>query len=127
MLDLRSHFTNCVSSLWLMVTPPLFWILDISNRLCILSDAFLIKVLPFYNVVFARSCYRWQLLGIVLTGARDCVLPSYNVQLLCDACISKESSGGFQRSFYWIGLLGWVQQELLTSLIKYFFNNIRLL
>jgi hypothetical protein len=89
-----------------MVTPLLFRILDASNRLCILSDAFLIKVFPFYSVVFTRSCCGWPLLGVVLTGARDCMLPSYNVRLPCDACISRESSGCFQGSFF-VELVFW--------------------
>src|SRR6266568_6925159 len=87
-----------------MVTPPKFWILDVSNRLCILSDAFLIKVFPLCGMVFARpSCCGWPLLGVVLTVARDCVPPSFNVRLPCDACISGGSSGCFSEFF----LLDW--------------------
>ena len=75
-----------------------------SSRLYILSDAFLIKVFLFYCVVFTRpSCYRFLLLGIDLTVARDCVPPSFNKQLPCDICILGGSSSCFLGFF----LLDW--------------------
>ena len=85
-----------------------------SNRLYILLNAFLIKVFLFYSVVFARSCCKGPLLGVVLVDARKCKLLSFNICLPCDACIS----GGFSRcfsGFFWLVLvfLGQVQQELL--------------
>jgi hypothetical protein len=55
-----------------MVTPPQFWILDASSRLCILLDAFLIEVFPLYGVVFARLYYGGPLLGVDLAVAREC-------------------------------------------------------
>src|ERR1700723_3382408 len=99
-----------------MVTSPQLRILNTSNRLYILLDAFLIEVFLLYSVVFTYSCYRGPLLGVVLAVARKCKPPSFNVCLPYDACIS----GGFSRcflGFFWLVLvfLGWVQQELQKS------------
>jgi len=60
-----------------------------SNRLYILSDAFLIGVFPLSSVVFTRPyyCCGGPLLGMGLAVARDCVLPSFHLCLPCDACI----------------------------------------
>jgi len=66
-----------------------------SSRLCILLDAFLIKVFPLCGVVFARLYCRGPLLGVVLAVARECEPPSFDVCLPCDACIL----GGFSRYF----------------------------
>ena len=83
------------------------------NRLCILLDAFLIEVFPLYGVVFAHSCCRGPLLGVVLVDARECEPLLLDVCLPCDVCIS----GGFSQcfsGFFWLVLvfLGRVQQEL---------------
>jgi hypothetical protein len=75
--------------------------LDASNRLYILLDAFLIEVFPLYSVVFARSYYRGLLLGVVLVDARECEPPSLNVCLPYDTYIL----GGFSRcfsGFFWL-------------------------
>ena len=77
-------------------------ILDASNRLYILLDAFLIEVFPLYSVVFARSCYRGLLLGVVLAVARKCEPLSFNVCLSCDVGIL----GGFSRCFLGFFLVG---------------------
>ena len=92
------------------------WILDASNRLYILLDAFLIEVFPLYSMVFTRSYYRGPLLGVVLVDARECEPPSLDVCLPCNACISGDSLGVFQGSFGWFwSFLGRVQQELLKK------------
>src|SRR6266702_2140610 len=97
-----------------MVTPPKFWILDASNRLCILSDAFLIKVFPLCGVVFADflvvGSHYWA--WFWRSRATAC-----HRRMTCDSPAMHASQGDplvvFQGSFCWIGLLGWVQQELL--------------
>jgi tRNA U34 5-methylaminomethyl-2-thiouridine-forming methyltransferase MnmC len=99
-----------------MVAPPQLRMLDASNRLCILLDAFLIEVFPLCGVVFARSYCGGLLLGVVLVDARECKPPSLDVCLPCDACIL----GGFSRcflGFFWLVFvfLGRVQQELLEG------------
>ena len=77
-------------------------ILDASNRLYILLDAFLIEVFLLYSVVFARSYYRGLLLGVVLVDARECKPPSLDVCLPCNIYIL----GGFSRYFFRILLVG---------------------
>ena len=77
-------------------------ILDASNRLYILLDAFLIEVFPLYSVVFARSYCGGLLLGVVLAVARECEPPSFDVCLPCNAGIS----GGFSRCFSGFFLVG---------------------
>ena len=77
-------------------------ILDASNRLCILLDAFLIKVFLLYGMVFAHSCCGGPLLGVVLAVARECELPSFDMCLPCDVGIS----GGFSRCFLGFFLVG---------------------
>ena len=84
-----------------------------SNRLYILSDAFLMEVFPLYSVVFARSYCGGLFLNMVLAVARECEPLSFDMCLPCDAYIS----GGFSRyfsGFFWLILvfLGRVQQEL---------------
>ena len=69
--------------------------LDASNRLYILLDAFLIEVFLLYGVVFARSYYRGPLLGVVLVDARKYKPPSLNVCLPYNIYIL----GGFSRCF----------------------------
>jgi len=88
-------------------------VLDASNRLYILLDAFLIKVFPLYSVVFAYLCYGGPLLGVVLAVAREYEPLLFDVCLPCDACISGGFSGCFL-GFFWLVLvfLGRVQQEL---------------
>ena len=53
-------------------------------------------------MVFARSCYRGPLLGVVLAVAREYEPPSFDVCLPCDAGIS----GGFSRCFSGFFLVG---------------------
>jgi len=77
-------------------------ILDASNRLYILLDAFLIEVFPLYGVVFTRSYYGGPLLGMVLAVARKCELLLFDVYLPCDAGIL----GGFSRCFSGFFLVG---------------------
>ena len=77
-------------------------ILDASNRLYILSDAFLIEVFLLYSIVFAYSCYRGLLLGVVLAVTRKCEPPSFDVYLPCDIGIL----GGFSRCFSGFFLVG---------------------
>lgn len=94
--------------------PTAYRILGASDRLCILLNAFSIEVFPLYGMVFAHSYCGGPLLGVFLAVARECELPSFDVCLPCDACIS----GGFSRCFsvfFWLVLvfLGRVQQELL--------------
>jgi hypothetical protein len=67
--------------------------LDVSNRLYILLDAFLIEVFLIYSIVFARPYCRGPLLDVVLAVARECEPPSFDVCLPCDACIL----GGFSK------------------------------
>jgi hypothetical protein len=60
-------------------------------------------------MVFAYSCYRGLLLGVVLVDARECEPPSFDVYLPYDIYIL----GGFSRCFieiFWLVLvfLGWV-------------------
>ena len=89
-------------------------ILDTSNRLYILLDAFLIEVFLLYSVVFAHSYCGEPLLGMVLTVTYNCVPLSFDVCLPCDACILGDSLGVFS-GFFWSvwSFLGRVQQELL--------------
>ena len=77
-------------------------ILDTSNRLYILLDAFLIEIFPLYSVVFARSYYGGPLLGVVLAVARECEPLSFDVCLPCDAGISGGFSGCFS-GFFLVG------------------------
>src|SRR6266568_750760 len=83
-----------------MVAPPQFWILDASNRLCILSDAFLIDVFPLSSVVFARPCCGEPLLGVVLAVARDSVLLLFHPAM--------HASQGIIRVFFRVLLVGLV-------------------
>jgi len=71
----------------------------VSNRLYILLDAFLIEVFPLYSVVFACSCYRGPLLGVVLVVAREYEPPLFNVCLPCNAGILGGFSGCFSGFF----------------------------
>jgi len=77
-------------------------ILDASNRLYILLDAFLIEIFPLYGVVFACSCCGGPLLGVVLAVAREYKPPSFDVCLPCDAGISGGFSGCFS-GFFLVG------------------------
>jgi len=77
-------------------------ILDASNRVYILLDAFLIEVFPLYSIVFAHSCYGGPLLGVVLAVVRECELPSFDICLPCDVGIL----GGFSRCFSGFFLVG---------------------
>ena len=70
-----------------------------SNRLCILSDAFLIDIFPLFSVVFARPYYGESLLGMVLAVVCDCVLLLFYICLPYNACISGDYQGVFQGSF----------------------------
>jgi len=67
-----------------------------------LLDAFLIEVFPLYSVVFAYSCCRGLLLGVVLAVAREYKPPSFDVCLPCDVGIL----GGFSRCFSGFFLVG---------------------
>jgi hypothetical protein len=77
-------------------------ILDASNRLYILLDAFLIEVFPLYSIVFAYSYCRGPLLGVVLAVARECKPPSFNVCLPCNVYILGDSLGDFL-GFFLVG------------------------
>jgi hypothetical protein len=63
-------------------------------------------------MVFAYSCYRGLLLGVVLVDAREYEPPLLDVCLPCNACILGDYQGVFRGSFGWFGLLGRMQQEL---------------
>ena len=87
-----------------------------SNRLYILSNAFLIKVFPFYSMVFTRSYYKGLLLGIVLVDAHKYKLLLFDIYLLYNTYISGGFSGCFS-GFFWLVLvfLGQVHHELQVS------------
>jgi len=77
-------------------------ILDASNRLYILLDAFLIEIFPLYSIVFTYSYYRGPLLGMVLAVTRECEPPSFDICLPYNAGIL----GGFYRRFSGFFLVG---------------------